>query len=65
MAEQGISMENFRALVARAGMELTEQELETLKPMYEHFARQAASLQEVDLGAEDLALAYSPNWDAN
>jgi hypothetical protein len=65
MAEQGISMEDFRALVARAGMELSEQELETLKPMYEHFARQAASLQEVELDAEDLALVYSPNWDPN
>ena len=56
-------MEAFRVLVERSGLELTDQELEELKPMYDHFASQTAALHEVDLGAEDLAVAFSPGWD--
>ena len=64
MAEpEGIPMENFRALVERARLTLSTEELESLKPMYDYYAGQIASLHDVDLGAEDLAVAFSPNWD--
>ena len=61
MAEaEGISMEDFRVLVERAGLGLTDEELASLKPMYDHFAAQTATLDEVDLGAEDLAVVFQP-----
>lgn len=65
MAEsEGISLGDFRAIVSRAGLSLTDEELESLKPMYEHYAGEAARLHELELGAEDLAVAFSPDWDS-
>ena len=64
MAEsEGISIGDFRVLVGRAGLSLTDEELESLKPMYEHYAGEAARLHELELGAEDMAVAFSPDWD--
>ena len=61
MAEpKEITMDHFSALVARAGLDLSAQELESLKPMYDHYAKQTAKLHEIDLAAEDLAVAFSP-----
>ena len=61
MAESSeISTEDFRVLVERAGLNLTAEELESLKPMYESYARQAAFLRELELASEDLAVAFSP-----
>ena len=62
LAEVKISMEDFRALVARAGLELTAEELGHLKPMYEYFAAETAVLHDLDLGAEGLAVEFSSEW---
>ena len=64
MAESaGISLDHFRALTERAGLALRPEELTALKPMFDFYAQQIRVLFEVDLGAEDLAVMYSPNWD--
>ena len=60
--DSDISIDAFRVLVDRAGLGLTPQELEDLKPMYDHFARQTAVLKDLDLGAEDLAVHFPPEW---
>ena len=62
--EKSISIDAFRVLADRAGLGLTAQELEELKPMYDHFARQTAILNDLDLGAEDLAVQFPPEWDS-
>ena len=61
--EEGISIDTFRVLADRAGLGLTDQELEELKPMFDHFARQTAVLNDLDLDAEDLAVRFPPEWD--
>ena len=61
MAEHSeISIEDFRVLTERSGMSLTTEELEALKPMYDHFARQIAPIHGLDLDAEDLAVVFRP-----
>ena len=55
------TMEQFKALAERAGMDLTPEDLEELKPVYELYAEQAAQLHELDLGDGDLALTFSPD----
>ena len=62
MAET-ISLEEFRALTNRVGLELSDDELEHLKPMYEHFLEPIASMNALDLDAEDLAVVFQPGWD--
>jgi hypothetical protein len=64
MAEtEGISIDQLRGLAERAGLTLKDEELASLKPMFDHYAKQIKVLDEVELDAEDLAVAYSPNWD--
>lgn len=64
MAEQSdISIEALRVLVERAGMRMSDEELEEFKPMYDHHRRQSARLYEIDLDAEDMALVFPPVWE--
>ena len=60
---EALSMEEFRALTNRVGLELSDDELEHLKPMYEHFLEPIASMNALDLDVEDLAVVFSPGWD--
>ena len=62
MAET-ISMEEFRGLTSRVGLELNDEELEHLKPMYEHFLEPIARMNTLELDAEDLAVVFQPGWD--
>lgn len=62
MAET-VSMEEFRALTNRVGLELNDEELEHLKPMYEHFLEPIARMNALELDAEDLAVVFQPGWD--
>ena len=62
MAES-IPLDDFRALTQRAGLDLTDDELEHLKPMYDHYLEPIARMNALDLDAEDLAVVYSPGWD--
>ena len=61
VGSERIGIDDFRALVRRAGLDLTAEELESLRPMYELIANQTTSLHDMDLGAEDLAVVFSPN----
>ena len=60
---QQTTLDDFRALTQRAGLDLTDDELENLKPMYDHYLEPIASMNALDLDAEDLAVVYSPGWD--
>ena len=59
-----VSNEDFKVLTRNVGMDLSDDEIDSLKPMYEFYATNAAILHEVDLDDADLALSYTPNWDA-
>ncbi len=59
-----ISIEKFRTLVESAGLSLTEQELEKLKPMYEFYLPGIEAMRREELGAEDLAAVFHPDWDS-
>ena len=57
------TLNDFRALTQRAGLDLTDAELEELKPMYDHYLEPIARMNALELDAEDLAVAYAPGWD--
>ena len=54
------SMDDLEALARRSGLDLTPEEVESLRPMYEHFAAEAAKMHEVDLDDGDLAVMFTP-----
>ena len=60
---QETTLDDFRVLTRRAGLDLTDEELEHLKPMYDHYLEPIAQMNALDLDAEDLAVVYSPGWD--
>ena len=60
---EGIPMDEFRVIVQRAGFSLTDEELESLKPMYDLYAGPIAEMHKLDMAAEDLAVVFAPDWD--
>ena len=60
---EALSIEEFRALTNRVGLDLSDEELEHLKPMYEHFLEPVAHMNALDLDVEDLAVVFAPGWD--
>ena len=59
---ENLSDEAFRTLVERAGLSPTAEEMSSLKTLYEHFAEGLASLHDMDLDDEDLAVMYPAAW---
>lgn len=54
--------EDFRLLVERAGLALTDAELEALKPLYEVYLETVRPLQSIDLKAEELGVEFRADW---
>ena len=52
--------DDLEALLRRAGLDLSADEVSTLRPMYEHYASQAARMHDLDLDDSDLAVAFRP-----
>lgn len=63
MPEQGeVSMEEFRFMADRAGLGLSDEELEELKPIYDLYAAYAAQLHAINFGAEEMVTEFHPDW---
>lgn len=54
-------LDAMRAVAERAGLQLSDEELRELKPVYDRYASEAARLHDVPLDAEDLAVVFTPN----
>ena len=57
---ESVSTDDLEALARRSGLELTPEEIESLRPMYEHYASQVAEMHELDLDDGDLAVMFTP-----
>ena len=55
-----LSLDDFRVLVERAGLNLNAEELAALKPMYDYYVPLVQALHEAELDAEDLAVTFLP-----
>ena len=63
MAETGeISMEQFKTLADLAGLGMSQQELDELKPIYELYAAYARQLHTLSFGAEEMVVEFHPDW---
>ncbi len=61
---EGVSPEVFRQMAERAGLGLTEEELERLRPLYGLYLEFSNQLHAVELQAEEIALAFNPEWQS-
>ena len=63
MAESSdVSMEEFRLMVDRAGLGMSDAELEELKPIYDLYAAYATQLHNINFGAEEIVVEFHPDW---
>ena len=58
---EGISAEVFRQMAERAGLGLSQEELEHLKPIYELYLPHINQLHSIDLQAEEIAMSFHPD----
>ena len=57
-----ITLEEFRVLVRRAGLELAQEELERLLPMYQEFTKQLAMLHDPSLPLAEPVMVFPAQW---
>ena len=57
-----ITSEELKFLADRAGLGLSLDEVEELKPLYEMYLQHIEPLRAVDLKAEEIGLAFHPDW---
>ena len=59
-----VSLESFRMLAELAGLGMTEQELEELKPIYDLHYEYIKKLHSINLGAEEMVVFFEADWPA-
>ncbi len=56
------SMEEFKLMADRAGLGMSQEELDDLKPIYEIYAAYAQELHTLSFGAEEMVVEFHPDW---
>ena len=65
MPEAGeTSMEEFKLMADRAGLGMSQEELDDLKPIYEMYAAYALQLHTLSFGAEEMVVEFHPGLAA-
>lgn len=59
---QEVSIERLKIMAELAGLNMTEQEVEELKPLYDLHFQYARQLHAIDLGAEEIAVSFEADW---
>ena len=60
-----MTLEEFKLLTERAGLGLSADELEELKPLYERYFAHVELLHSIDFQAEEIALTFHPDWPSS
>ena len=58
-----MTMEDFQAVVRRAGLDLSMEEMERLLPMYRQLLGQLAAIHDPELPLGLPADVFSPDWE--
>ena len=57
-----IPIEELQQMADRAGLGMSRQEVEELKPIYDLYAAYAVQLHEINFGAEEMVVEFHPDW---
>ena len=57
-----VTPEEFKLMSDRAGLGMSQEELDHLKPLYDLYALYLQQIHSIDLGAEDMGVAFHPEW---
>lgn len=61
---KAVTAEEFKLMAERAGLGMSPEELNELKPMYDLYAQYIQILHSVDLQSEEIGVAFRPDWSA-
>lgn len=59
---QEVSIERLKMMAELAGLNMTDQEVEDLKPLFDLHFQYARQLHAIDLGAEEIAVSFEADW---
>ena len=62
MSSYSLPIDEFQQLADRAGLGMSRQEVEELKPIYDLYAAYARQLHDIDFGATEMIVEYHPDW---
>ena len=57
-----VSMDQFKTMTELAGLGMTNEEIEQLKPLYDLYAQYINVVHSVELGAEEIGVTFHPDW---
>ena len=60
--QQGVNEEQFAMMTRLAGLNMSQEEIDELKPMYDLYSEYIRLVHSVDLGAEEIGLTFHPDW---
>jgi hypothetical protein len=58
----GVTPEEFKLMADRAGLGMSQAELDDLKPLYDLYAQYIDLLHSLDLQAEEIGVTFHPEW---
>ena len=59
-----MSIDELQQICDRAGLGMSREEVEALKPVYDLYAAYARQCHEIELGATEMIVEYHPDWPA-
>ena len=60
--QQGVNAEQFAMMTRLAGLNMSQEEIDDLKPMYDLYSEYIRLVHSVDLQAEEIGLTFHPDW---
>lgn len=57
-----VTPEEFKLMSDRAGLGMSQEELDELKPLYDLYTLYLQQIHSVDLQAEDMGVTFHPEW---
>ena len=57
-----VTPEEFKLMSDRAGLGMSQEELDQLKPLYDMYSHYIQQLHSIDLQAEEIGLNFHPVW---
>lgn len=59
---QGVNAEQFAVMTQLAGLNMRQEEIDELKPIYELYQEYIRLVHSIDLKAEEIGLTFHPDW---
>ena len=60
--QQNVSEEQFSTMTHLAGLNMSKEEVDELKPMYDLYQEYIRLVHSIDLQAEEIGLTFHPDW---